>query len=646
MKPVSCAGVFAVPAVFCAIWTILAGKDVNWDLLNYHYYLPYEWLHGRLDQDYFAASGQSYLNPAGHLLFYSMVASGWHSVLVSMALAALHGASLGFLYLIAWRLFEHRPAAERRSLAVLATVLGASSAVFAALVGSSFLEPLLALPMLAGLALLVDTSGNRPACRALCAGLLFGAAAALKYYNAIFALSALPLVLALSAERSWHARLRAVFAYAAGGAAALALLAGPWMMLMWREFGNPVFPLLNGWFRAPDAPAVNMFAGRFALHGVQGALAFPFRLITPDRMLYAEITAPDLRIAPLFLAAASLPLAAALRWAPAGGAALGARDWRVLGFFFVAFLAWLATSANARYGLVVLLLAGPCLVRLVERLLPLTATRSALIALAILQVVACAMVSAPRWFIADRWSASWLPFVADKVLERDPALYLTVETLPMASVAPFLHPASSLVNVRGQYSIPPGAPRLQALLARHGGNVRVLGRYLRLEDGRPHAEVVEAYDTTLIRYGYRIDAQRCWSIAWRPDETDALSRVANWLAREPERHDAGLSLGACALRPAQRDPREIEAELRVSLAFDRIEKDCARLLQGQRSLTESLGGEWMRNYPALDARLETHGDRVVLDRYLALSYFDLGPLSAWQRGDRPPPPVCRGERAN
>src|SRR5688572_2064222 len=102
--------VFGVPAVLCALWTIAAGKDVNWDQLNYHYYLPYEWLGGRLAQDYFAASGQSYLNPVGFLPFYLMVSAGWHSVVVSAVLAAVHSLNLLLLYLIAWKPFAARPA--------------------------------------------------------------------------------------------------------------------------------------------------------------------------------------------------------------------------------------------------------------------------------------------------------------------------------------------------------------------------------------------------------------------------------------------------------------------------------------------------------------------------------------------------------
>src|SRR5947207_10931104 len=70
-------------------------------------------------------------------------------------------------------------------------------------------------------------------------------------YTTLFR-SALPVALA-APRASGRQALRAAVAYAAGGIAALALFAGPWMALMWREFGNPVFPLLNGWFQSPDA---------------------------------------------------------------------------------------------------------------------------------------------------------------------------------------------------------------------------------------------------------------------------------------------------------------------------------------------------------------------------------------------------------
>ena len=147
--------VFSIPAALCAGWTIFAGKDVNWDLLNYHYYAPFALLAGRLEQDFFAASAQSYLNPVGYLPFYLMVSAGWHSVAVSMALAAAHSLCIGFLYLISWKLLAHRGTRQRILLSCLAAALGGATAVYWATVGTSFLDPLLAVPMLAGLLLLL-----------------------------------------------------------------------------------------------------------------------------------------------------------------------------------------------------------------------------------------------------------------------------------------------------------------------------------------------------------------------------------------------------------------------------------------------------------------------------------------------------------
>jgi hypothetical protein len=630
--------VFALPAVICAAWTVFAGKDVNWDLLNYHYYLPFELLGGRLDQDFFAASAQSYLNPIGYLPFYVMVSSGWHSVAVSIVLAVAHSLSIAMLYLVAWKMFAHLARRERTVLSCLATTLGVATAVFWTTVGGSFLDPLLVPPMLAGLLVLMD--GERPVRRAALAGALFGAAAALKYSNAIFAVAALPLVLAMPGL-SGASRLRASVGYMAGGALALGLLAGPWFALMMREFGNPVFPLMNAWFQSPHAPPVNMLSERFAPTDFAAALSLPFRMIVPDRALYAEIFAPDMRFAALLLGALVLP-AAALSRSAASARALRASDWRVLAFFAAGAVLWMATSANGRYGMVLLLLAGVCLARIAERLLPAGTTRVALSVLLIVQFGTSVMASPSRWFIAAPWSRHWLPYEVPERALRERALYLTLEVLPMAVVAPFVHPASAFVNFRGQHSLPPDSPRLAALLERHRDRVRTLGRGLQLIDGRPHADQQQAYDATLLRIGYRVDTADCFTIPWRPDDDDLLSRAANWLAGAKATHEP-LSVVSCALRAATPDPADIENERRVSVLFDRIEKACPRLFRSQTAVTEPLGSGWSRLYSGLDARLEAFADRAILNRQRAASHVDLGKLSDWAREDRRVPEVCRGQ---
>lgn len=606
--------VFGVPAALCAMWTAYAGKDVNWDLLNYHYYLPFQLVAGRIQQDFFAASAQSYLNPVGYLPFYAMVAAGWHSLLASFMLAVAHSAGIALLYLIAWRMFEHLPRADRILFSSLAAALGAATAVFWTTVGTSFLDPLLVPPMLAGLLLLLHRSGS--ARRALLAGALFGAAAALKYSNAVFALAALPLVLAL----------RGGLAYVAGGAIAVALLAGPWLVVMWREFGNPVFPLLNAWFQSPYAPPAHLINLRFTPQDLASALAFPFRMALLDRSLYAEIFAPDIRFTALIACAIALPL-----WGGknvAGG--LRGTDLRVLLFFGIAAVAWLATSANGRYGMMVLLLAGVCLARLVERLLPRGAARTALLLMLAMQIGMTAVVAPPRWFVVEPWSTRWIPYAAPDRALREPALYLTLETLPMAVVAPFVHPDSSFVNLRGQQSLPSDSPRLAALLERHRGGVRALGRSLE----------PEVYDRTLERIGYRVDPADCFTIEWRPHE-DWLARMANRFSGTAPSNEP-LSVQSCGLRAAALDPVRARAEKRVSELFDRVEEGCAKLFRGQSAVTEPFGASgWLRHYVILDARLEAIGERLVLNRYRAGLLVELGTLGDWQRDPPAAPESCR-----
>ena len=618
-------------AVFAALWTVYAGKDLSWDLLHYHFYSAYAFAGDRIGRDFFAASAQSYLNPVGYLPFYWMVASGWHSVAVSVALALVHAANLVLLYALARRLFLHHEPRQRTLLSLLAMSLGGASAVFWATVGTSFLDPLLTVPMLGGLLLLADERSRGVTLRTVAAGLLFGAAAALKYSNAVFALAGV-LPVAMQPAASTVARLRAVLAYAGGGAAGLAIFGGPTFVQLYREFGNPVFPLFNGWFRSPDFPPINFGAERFAPKSIADALQFPLSVVSPQSMTYAEISAPDLRFAAFALLAAALLAAVALRPAPRG--ALAGSDARMLVFFGLAYAGWLATSANGRYGMLVVLLVGLLVARLADRLLPLAAARGSLLLLLVAQIVACALISPPRWFMIDKWSSSWFPYHVPERAQRESALYLTVETQAMSAAIPFLNPASSFVNLRGQHSIEQGTRRLQRLVAMHQGKVRAIGRALRLQsDGRPRPDLVELYDSTLLRYGFRVDDSDCFEIAWRPQRDDWLSQLANRLVTADARvREANVALVSCALRPGRWSDAELEEERKMSLLFDRMERSCPGIFRGQTAVTEKLGREWSRTYAGLEARVETNQGALVLAPFFKLRHHYLGKVSDWDNG--------------
>ncbi|HEX6266807.1 MAG TPA: hypothetical protein VFZ81_07900, partial [Burkholderiales bacterium] len=536
-----------------------------------------------------------------------------------------------------WRLFAHLPRRERLVFACLSAALGAATSVFWMTVGSSFLDPLLVIPMLAGLLLLVD-DGRSPGRRAFLAGALFGIAAALKYSNAIFAVAALPLAAAMPGAYGMG-RLRPALAYMAGGALAVALFAGPWLALMAREFGNPVFPLMNGWFQSPHALPVNLVARRFIPEDLGAALAFPFRMLASDRAVYSEVFAPDIRFAALLAAALAVPVLRVRRSASAH-AALRGIDWRVLAFLAAGLVLWLATSANARYGLVLLLLGGVCLARLAERVLPARACRIGLAVLLVVQLTMLVMSSPSRW-MPEPWTRQWLAYAVPPRALQVPSLYLTVEVLSMSALTPLVHPASSFVNFRGQHSLPTDSLRLGALLERHRGRVRTLGRGLELVDGKPRPEALQSYDATLLRIGYRVNADDCFTIPWERDDGDRLSRAVNWLARlEPSPEE--LSVVSCALLPVSRDAEDIAAEQAMSSLFDRMEKACPEVFRGQTAVTERLGSGWSRNYAGLDARLEVHAGTVILNRYRSAIYLHLGALSDWKGAQPPSIPGCTG----
>ena len=629
--------IFGVPAVLCAAWTVVAGKDLNWDLLHYHYYIAHSLVEGRSAQDYFAARTETFLNPLGYVPFYLMVSAGWHAVVVSMVLAAVHGTAIGLLYLLSKRVLAHRPPGVRVALGVLGAAAGATTAVFWATAGTSFLDPLLVVPMVGGTVLLLGARPHDAVVRAVGAGALFGVAAALKYSNAFFALAALVLVVSIAATP--RRRIAALAAYAAGGATSVAVLAGPWLARLGREFGNPFFPHLNGLFGSAEAPPVMLAAGRFAPQDVGAAILFPFRITSPEVMVYAEISAPDLRFAILAIAGAAV---LGFTWMGKSTLAESGRDGlRLLAFLAVCLTAWIATSGNARYGLLVLLLVGPCLAWVADRLAP----RYAPIALAVMVVVqagACIAASPTRWFLAEPWTTSWLGFKRGGPGAQHPALYLTLEPQAMTAAIPFMHAASSFANLQGQAASAARLHRLHALRDRNGGRVRVLGRGLRLHaDGRPRPEAIEVYDWTLARFGFRVDPADCFAIDWHDERGDALSRWANAVAPRQSRSYL-LSLASCAVAPFTRDPREVEEEARMASLFDRIESACPSLFRGLTAVTERFGSEWSRAYPALEARMETQAGRVMLVPWFELRYVYLGTLQDWRAPQPRVPAVCAG----
>jgi hypothetical protein len=413
-----------------AAYTFYTGEDINWDWRNYHEYSAFAWIHGRLNQDVAPAGVQNFFNPLAYLpaylLRHSIGAPYW-----GMLLGALHGLNLALIY---WFTRIVLASAASGAMLAAAVIIAAFSPMTLSEVGTSFADILTALPVIAGLGLILSAEAPHRA-RYLVAAMLIGGAVGLKLTNMVFLVGA-------GASLLFAARpLMAMSYFAIGAVAGLLGTGGAWGWMLWQEFGNPVFPFYNTVFRSPEAPLDAITDVRFMPHNLWEAFAYPFYWAAG---IYRSNEYPfrDPRFAiafVLFATNAGLALLARMR-------VFTRRDKQFLLFFFVAYAMWLLTFSIHRYAVVLELLTAPLVVLLFSRLLralqrnSLTPDRprwSQFVTVGL--AVAIALWSQPADWFRRPWSDPYKPQLPAAL--STPATYLLIEK-PLGYVVPLLGPGS------------------------------------------------------------------------------------------------------------------------------------------------------------------------------------------------------------
>ena len=287
---------FGLLISYCLGWTVIAGLDLNWDLLNYHYYVAHAFWTDRLGKDFMPASIQSYLNPIAYLPFYWMVQAGWHSLIIGLVLAALHSVNLILLLLISEKALFH-DVRYRHIWGFTAAFTGGLSPLFLSEVGSTFNDVTSTIGILLGLYLIFCRT--ELSVHVFLAGLAMGVATGMKLTNAIFLVAAVPSLLIVFG--SWNVRTKAFLLFSAGAALGFVLVEGYWGYRVYQEFGNPFFPYMNKFFAAPDFPNVNIVNDRFLPRSLQDIVTLPLRMVSVESWIYTEVSAPDLRFMALIV---------------------------------------------------------------------------------------------------------------------------------------------------------------------------------------------------------------------------------------------------------------------------------------------------------------------------------------------------------
>jgi hypothetical protein len=260
-----------LPAVVFGLnltWSL--APETSYDALNYHLAVPKIYLahRGLVDLPYFF---HSYFAHLVEMLFaFCMALHGQMVAKFVMALIALI-TMLG-VYALGAMIFTS-------AVGLWAAALFSTMPLTSWMVGTAYTDLAVALFLLASTIAFLCWSGTDRAAWLLIAGILAGSGVAVKL-NAMYA--AIGMLLALGGwlvfkpeSKGKRVRTVAVFVIAAG------LLAAPWFALAYIHTGNPIFPLMNGFFKSPKAEFSNtiMNAAGFGIgSNVTQLLRLPFRI--------------------------------------------------------------------------------------------------------------------------------------------------------------------------------------------------------------------------------------------------------------------------------------------------------------------------------------------------------------------------------
>ena len=392
-------GVFGACVAVAGVVSIALGKDINWDLRNYHWYNAWALLNGRLALDVAPAQIQTFHNPLADLPFYALVHAFGDPRLVAFAMGTWVALGAFFLLRILALLFPFdRDRANGVIWIAASATIGLTGVAGVAAWGATFNEwPSVALAMAAlwfAVRAAIEGERHHPYSYAM-AGFLMGCAVGLKLTFAAYAIGFLAACLA---HGTLQERLRRPLIAGLFMAAGFAATYGWWGWVLWREFANPFFPYFNSVFQSPWWEPIDFFDRNFGPRNWRQWIFFPL-FFASDHRLVAEVSFRDWRIAVLF--ALALACWAMSRWrnlrenpnAPPPPAGPTDAGWRLLTLFaLVSYLAWLKLFGIYRYVATLEVVAGALIVGCVVYLAPRGKVRVGLVLLITVLLVATTRV--------------------------------------------------------------------------------------------------------------------------------------------------------------------------------------------------------------------------------------------------------------
>jgi hypothetical protein len=612
---------YVLIALACAYVGYALGKDISWDQRHFHYFMGFSALSDRFTLDYYPVSVQSYEVPYSYIPFYLLASSSLPDKLIVILLALLHAPALWAVWYVGGRLVGETSGQKFQVLgAWLSAALAAISPIFLSQLGNSFNDLPTAIPVLlaAALAMRVPELPPRPAAwHAVAAGLLLGAASALKLSNVVSAIGVVVVFILLTRG----ATMRLLSTALLGGAAAVSFvgIGGYWWWQSRSQIGIPLpfEPLLTQLLRSPSDVAAGVGHGRYMPVDLWDALLRPVWMMSPETTVYVDFHAPDARffILNLLLIVALFTMVVQLRSSGperVGGRVLTqSRLLAVSAGLVSAWVAWLLTSGNGRYLLPWFLLVGPVLVALLWKIV--AHARFRFYALTLLFATQFYFVYAASQLRYDPqpWSESgaWYEILLPPTLASRPAIYFSMGLESGSIVFPSMHPGSSFISAGGLKMLTTDSldwSRVKARLDRDPGRpifmIFIVNRG-QLSDARHVRPDTREIDAMVSGIGMRSSSESCEDI-WVDGATTVVTfppSVAGGVFRSVRRP---MLVVACPIEvTAERDAAIERSRADAAALLDLVAQRCPLLFPDPQPFTFFDGNRWLRYFVGTDSAL-------------------------------------------
>ena len=396
------------------------GQDTNWDLLNYHYFSGFALLNGSYVEDIAPSGLQSFLNPIPNVLAFLSLstlpfpASAW-------LIAGVQLLALPLLVVIGRQLGLALGFAKITMMECWAVGLCLLAPLWWSELGTSFtdatLTPMVLLGLHLGLRAMVQ--GEEKVLGLLAAaGACFGFAAGLKLTNAPFAIAFLMAWFGAHALVGWRTAFRRTLPFVAG--LTLGFLPTVWWNIyLMNQWGSPLFPLYNAWFKSPYFDLVNFRDLRWRFESIKVFFQYLWESASGTAKT-SEFMFADARLL-IFVAIATPALFLKRQFFKLNNVAF-----IFIGFVGLSFFLWASLFAYQRYVIPVEILFGFAIWVLLTSLIKSKKTVSWLLAACVL--LSSAFIKVPDWGHIPGRIAQINPFGINikEQLINTPARYLVI----------------------------------------------------------------------------------------------------------------------------------------------------------------------------------------------------------------------------